>query len=460
MTGLQVVILAAGQGKRMNSDLPKVLHPLGGKSLLTHVVDTALKLNPEETPIVIYGHQGELLRHRLADLNVTWVEQKEQLGTGHALKEALPHFSSHDRVLVLYGDVPLISFETLQKFISSTPLPALGIITAKWGNPAGFGRVVRDQDNQVTHIVEEKDASESEKNISEINSGIYLISVSDLKKWLPKLTNSNQQKEYYLPQIVEFAVAEKKTIAAFLCPTLEETLGVNDKAQLATLERCYQHKQATKLLNQGVTLFDPSRLDIRGEVVVGRDVTIDINVIFEGKVVIGNQCTIGPNTILRNVILGDNVEIRANSLLDGAEVGNHAVIGPFARLRPGTTVSSHAHVGNFVEVKNSLIGEYTKVNHLSYIGDSEIGKKVNIGAGTITCNYDGINKNKTIIGDEAFIGSNSSLVAPIKIGAGATIGAGSTITKDAPANQLTVCRTLQRTIETWQRPKAKNKETE
>ena len=453
--GLSIVILAAGQGKRMNSDLPKVLHKLAGKALLDHVTTTALKLDPSQPPIVIHGHQGDVLRHQLAFLNVTWIEQTKQLGTGHALQQALPQIPSGDRVLVLYGDVPLISVETLKQFILSTPANALGIITASLPNPTGYGRIIRNDGNKIINIIEEKDANEKERQIQEINSGIYLIPAAHLQKWLPQLRNDNAQQEYYLTSIVHFAVKENIEISSIKPKAHEEIFGINDRLQLSALERVYQRQIAERLMLQGVTICDPNRLDIRGEVIIGKDVTIDINVILEGRVVIGNQCTIGPHTILRNAILGDHVEIRANSIIDGSEIANDCIIGPFARLRPGTELAASVHVGNFVEIKNGIIGEHTKINHLSYIGDSHIGKRVNIGAGTITCNYDGVNKHHTHIGDEAFIGSNSQLVAPIKIGEGATIGAGSTITRDAPANQLTLCRATQRTIASWQRPPKK-----
>lgn len=452
MSELDIVILAAGLGKRMYSDTPKVLHTLADKSLLTHVVETSFTLHPIQRPIVICGHLADLLRHRLAYLDVTWIEQDQQLGTAHALQQALPALSDDHRVLVLYGDVPLISTQTLKKFIAATPTNALGIITAHLSNPTGYGRIIRDANNKVTKIIEEKDATDQQRAIQEINSGIYLIPANCLSRWLPKINNHNTQKEYYLTDILSLATADNIEIVTSHPHSYEEILGVNDRLQLSQLERTYQRWQAEKFLRQGVTLRDPNRFDLRGEAHIGKDVTIDVNVILEGKVTIGNHCVIGPNTILRNVKLADHVEVRANSLIDGAEIDTHCVIGPFARIRPGTEIASFAHIGNFVEVKNSLIDAYTKINHLSYIGDSEIGKRVNIGAGTITCNYDGVNKHKTIIADEVFIGSNSQLVAPVTIGEKATIGAGSTITRDAPANQLTVARAKQLTIKNWQRP--------
>ena len=385
-----------------------------------------------------------------------WIEQKEQLGTGHALLQALPAINADDRVLVLYGDVPLISEEILKTLISTTPTNAIGMLTAQLANPTGYGRIKRDKQHNIVGIVEEKDATEKEKAITEINSGIYFVPANYLKKWLPELNNQNAQKEYYLTDIIACADKENIKVHAVSPRYTEEILGVNDRIQLAQLERFYQWQQAEKLMRQGVTLYDPMRLDVRGEVQVGRDVTIDVNVILEGRVVIGDECIIGPNVMLCNTELGARVEVRANSVIDGAEIATGCIIGPFARIRPGTVLATNTHVGNFVEIKNSIVGESSKINHLSYVGDSEVGKRVNIGAGTITCNYDGVNKHKTIIGDEAFIGSNTQLVAPVRIGEGATIGAGSTITEDAPAKQLTVARTRQQTIKDWQRPVKKN----
>lgn len=453
---LSIVILAAGQGKRMYSQTPKVLHPLGGKPLLKHVVHTAEKLKPTQPPIVVYGYKGNVIRQALADLNVTWVEQTEQLGTGHALQQALHKIPEEHRVLVLYGDVPLISANTLQHFINNTPAQDLGIITAHFANPHAFGRIIRDDRKHIINIIEEKDLVGDQHRINEINTGIYLFPARYLAKTLPSLENNNAQKEYYLTDLIKIAVRDKVTINSMEARSSEEVSGINDRVQLINLERFYQRQYAEKLLREGVTIRDPSRFDVRGELTIGQDVTIDINVICEGRVVIGNNCIIGPNTVLRNVVLGEGVEIKAQSILDGAEIGNGCVIGPFARIRPGTVLVANAHIGNFVEIKNSFIKEGSKVNHLSYIGDSEIGSNVNIGAGTITCNYDGVNKHKTIIGNNAFIGSHSALVAPIVIGEGAYIGTSSTITRNAPAHQLTVCRAReQRSIENWKKPTKK-----
>ncbi|MES2217610.1 MAG: bifunctional UDP-N-acetylglucosamine diphosphorylase/glucosamine-1-phosphate N-acetyltransferase GlmU [Pseudomonadota bacterium] len=454
---LTTVILAAGQGKRMHSDTPKVLHKLAGVSLLEHVINTSSQVNNHQPPFVIYGHAGEKVQDALSHLDVSWIPQAQQLGTGHALQQALPHLPDDGRVLILYGDVPLISAETLKNFIAATPPDTLGMLTTYLADPTGFGRIIRDAAGKIIKVTEEKDADSTALAIHEINSGIYLAPTQFLKQWLPTLNNQNMQQEYYLTDIIPLATQQNIAIHASHPGSYEEVLGVNDRVQLAALERYYQRRIAEKLMRQGVTLLDPLRFDVRGDLLVGADTVIDINVIIEGHVKIGKHCSIGPNTILRNTVIGDHVEIRANSVIDGVEISEHCTVGPFARLRPGTILGPRSHVGNFVEIKNSDIGEGSKVNHLSYIGDSEIGKLVNIGAGAITCNYDGINKNHTVIGDNAFIGSNASLVAPITIGENATIGAGSTITRDAPPGKLTVARALQKTITNWCRP-GKNKE--
>lgn len=455
---LSIVVLAAGQGKRMHSKLPKVLHDLAGKSLLEHVVNTTLKLESAVSPLIVYGHQGQTIRQRLNHLSVTWIEQAEQLGTGHAVLQALPKIPQENQVLILYGDVPLITLETLQSLITTTPKEAIGIITALFPNPTGLGRIIRDSTNKIQRVIEEKDASAKELLVNEINTGIYLIPSHYLRKWLPTVTNHNAQKEYYLTDIINIASQENITIHSQTPNHYQEVLGVNDRIQLSQLERFYQQTAALKLMQQGVTLYDPARFDLRGDLSVGQDVIIDVNVIIEGQVTIGNHCRIGPNTLLRNVTLQDHVEIKANSIIDGAFIAEQSVIGPFARIRPGTEIATQAQIGNFIEIKNSRIGSGTKIHHVGYIGDSEIGKQVNIGAGTITCNYDGTLKHKTVIGDHAFIGSNSELVAPVTIGEGATIGAGSTIMQDAPPNQLTVTRKEQRTIANWQKKTKKEKE--
>lgn len=456
MKATRIVILAAGQGKRMYSELPKVLHPLAGKPLLEHVLQTALSLS-SEPPLVIYGHEGERVRAALGHYPATWLAQEKQLGTGHALLQALPHLGEDEQVLALYGDVPLISPETLKRLMQETPAEAIGLITALLPNPQGYGRIVRDEQGQMTAIVEEKDADEKIRRIPEINTGIYYAPAACLKRWLPSLSQHNAQGEYYLTDIVPLALKEKLRIHTHQPTVTEEILGVNDRIQLNQLERFYQEAQAQKLMRQGVTFYDPRRFDLRGELLAAADVVIDVNVVIEGRVVLGKGCVIGPNVCLRNAQIGERVEIRANSVVDGAEVGADCIIGPFARLRPGTVLAPKAHIGNFVEIKNSFIDQDSKVNHLSYVGDAEVGKRVNIGAGTITANYNGIDKNKTWIGDDASIGSGTELIAPVTIGEAATIGAGSTITQDAPPGRLTLARTRQLTVEGWQRPEKKKK---
>lgn len=448
----QVVILAAGKGKRMYSKLPKVMHHLAGRPLLEHVIRTVLTLSTRKPPIVVYGHGGQILQEKLSQYPVTWVEQPEQLGTAHAVLQALSNIDDNDKVLILYGDVPLISATTLKKLIVTTSPNEMSMLTIQLTDPGGYGRIKRNHENKIISIIEEKDANPDELEIKEVNPGIYFVLAKHLKKWIPNIKNNNNSGEYYLTDIIRMAAQENIIIHEIQPKCLEEVLGVNERGQLAHLERFYQLQTAKKLMQQGVTLSDPNRLDIRGDIQIGKDVTIDVNVIMEGNVIIGNECIIGPNTILRNVNISDKVEIRANSIIDGADIASDCVIGPFSRIRPGTKLAQKVHLGNFVEVKMSQVGEETKINHLTYIGDSEIGKKVNIGAGTITCNYDGVNKHKTIIGDNAFIGSCTQLIAPVMIGKGATIGAGSTITRDAPPNQLTLARVEQRSIETWQRP--------
>lgn len=449
---IQIVILAAGCGKRMCSNLPKMLHHLAGKPLLEHIIQTALTITPHLSPIVVYGHQGEKLKSALAHYPVIWIEQKEQLGTGHALLQVLPALEDIEQVLVLAGDVPLISVSTLQSLIKATPKNSIGMITAHLSHPFGYGRIKRDAKNEVIQIIEEKDATAAEQAMTEINAGIYIIPEIFLKKWLPMITNHNAQKEYYLTDIVAEAVRDHISLVTVEPAQYQEILGVNDRVQLAHLERFYQWQQAEKWMRAGVTILDPARFDVRGDIQIGRDVTIDINVILEGRVVIGDHCTIGPNTILRNVVLSPGVEIKANCILDGAEIGNESLIGPFARLRPGTILASNVHIGNFVEIKNSDIGQASKVNHLSYVGDSDVGRHVNLGAGTITCNYDGVNKHRTIIGDGAHIGSDTQLVAPVTVGEGAMIGAGSTLTKNAPPHQLTLTHRLEQRSCPYQPP--------
>ncbi len=449
---LSIIILAAGLGKRMNSDLPKVLHCLADKPLLQHVIDTALTLEPE-TIQVVYGHGGEQVRNTLADLSVQWVEQKQQLGTGHAVAQAIPNIANDNMVLVLYGDVPLINSTTLQTLYSQKN--GLNILTAKLDNPTGYGRIVRNDKNQVTSIVEEKDANDKIKSIQEINTGILATQANNLRNWLTKLDNNNSQGEYYLTDIVAMAVVDEQPIHTNTVNDNQEIMGVNNRLQLVELERYYQLQQANNLMLAGVTIRDPNRLDIRGKIQVGYDINIDINVILAGKVSLGNRVRIGSNTIIRNAEIADDVEILSNCVIEDVVIGAGCKIGPFARLRPETKLAEQVHIGNFVEIKKSKIANGSKINHLSYIGDSEIGKNVNVGAGTITCNYDGAKKHKTIIKDEVFIGSDTQLIAPITVETGATIGAGSTITKDVVADSLTLSRTEQKSIIGWQRPKKK-----
>lgn len=449
---LQVVILAAGQSKRMQSDVPKVLHPLAGRPLLDHVLEKAVKIS-KHPPIVVYGYQGNLLKNHFSTADIQWVEQKDQLGTAHALMQAMPAVVSK-QLLVLYADVPLISDLTLKFLLDKTQLDAVGLVTAHLDDPSGYGRIKRNQADEVIAIIEEKDALLEERAIREINSGIYVFPTAFLRETLPQLANHNQQNEFYLTDVFNFAAKKKLAVQTIQPYVREEIYGVNDRVQLARLERIYMRRKAETFMQAGVSICDPERIEFRGEVSIGRDVSIDINVILAGKVQIGNHCVIGPNVELRDVIVGDHVEVKANSLLEACEIGTHAIIGPFARIRPGTKLADHVHVGNFVEIKNSQVGAQTKINHLSYIGDSLVGRAVNIGAGTITCNYDGANKHQTIIEDDVFIGSDTQLVAPVIIGKGATIGAGSTITKEAPPHALTLTQNLkQRSNTNWKRPK-------
>lgn len=447
---LDIVILAAGQGTRMRSALPKVLHPVAGKSMLGHVIDTARLLKPQGIHVVI-GHGAELVRERLAADDLNFVLQSEQLGTGHAVAQALPALSA-ERVLILYGDVPLIEVETLQRLLQQVSEQQLGLLTVNLNDPTGYGRIVRDEQGVVKAIVEHKDASTEQRLISEGNTGILAVPGKKLGDWLGRLSNSNAQGEYYLTDVIAMAVADGLVVATEQAADEMEVLGANDRIQLSQLERHYQYRAARRLMVQGVTLIDPARFDLRGEATVGRDVSIDINVILEGQVVIEDGVQIGPNCVIKNSILRKGAIVKANSHLEGAEVGEGADCGPFARLRPGSVLGAKAHVGNFVELKNAKLGEGAKAGHLSYLGDAEIGARTNIGAGTITCNYDGANKFKTVLGEDVFIGSNSALVAPVTLGDRATTGAGSVITVDVPDNTLAVGRAKQRNIEGWKRP--------
>ena len=452
MSTLNIVILAAGKGTRMYSDKPKVLHMIAGKGMLQHVIDTASSLHPAKT-IVVYGHGGELVPQSLSYSTATFVLQEPQLGTGHAVKQALPQLDNDGVCLVLYGDVPLIQLETLQKILTNEN--ALTLLTQNLHNPKGYGRIVRDEAGKVCSIIEEKDATPEQREITEINTGILAAPSKLLRGWLENLNNNNAQGEYYLTDIVAMAVAQGVKIETTQ-PVYEwEVMGINNKLQQADLERFWQTELANRLLLQGVTLADPARLDIRGELKCERDVEIDVGCIFEGTVSLGKNVKVGAYSIIKNTRVEANTQIAPYSHIDNAELGENCHIGPYARIRPGSKLQNDVHIGNFVEIKNSEIANHSKANHLSYIGDASIGSRVNIGAGTITCNYDGANKFRTVIEDDAFIGSDTQLVAPVTVGRGSTIGAGSTITKDTPANELTLSRTKQFTIKGWQRPTKK-----
>ena len=456
MSKLNIVILAAGAGKRMRSSLPKVLHCLGGRSLLEHVLDTARLLSPDKICIVI-GHGGDLIKQSIVGDDLIWVTQSQQLGTGHAAMQALPFLSQDGTTLILYGDVPLIRLQTLQSLIAQTQPKRCALLTAMMHDPSGYGRIVRDSGHAVQAIVEQKDATAEQQLIREINTGIMAIPTEYLHSWLSKLENNNAQQEYYLTDIVAMAVKQGIPVASSQVSQFSEVMGVNSKSQLAELERIYQKQNAEKLLDQGVQLADPMRIDIRGQLTCGVDVEIDVNCIFEGNVRLGDGVKINAHCILKHVSVAAGTVVLPYSLIEAAEIGEHCRIGPYARIRPGTRLESKVHVGNFVEVKNSCIAAGSKANHLSYIGDSIVGANVNVGAGTITCNYDGVNKHQTIIEDDVFIGSDTQLVAPVKISKGSVIGAGSTITKTTPENQLTLSRSKQISIASWKRPQKTNK---
>ncbi len=448
---LSIIILAAGQGTRMRSALPKVLHPLGGRPLLAHVLETAARLQAADVHVVV-GHGADLVRTAFPDSSIGWVDQTEQLGTGHAVAQAMPQISDDRVVLVMYGDVPLIRSATLEPLCAIAASGFVGLLTAELDEPRGYGRILHNLDGSISRVVEEKDATTAERAIREVNTGFVAAPAAALRRWVNALDNRNAQGEYYLTDIIACAVNDGIGVRGVTATDVSEVLGINDRRQLAWQERCLQQRLAEECMQAGVTLVDPARFDIRGKLTSGHDVVIDINTILEGEVNLGNRVSIGPNVVLRNVTAGDDVTILANSVLEDAVIGNGARIGPFARIRPGSVLADGTHVGNFVEIKKSEIGSGSKVNHLSYIGDTLIGSHVNIGAGTITCNYDGANKHRTVIGDNAFIGSDTQLVAPVTVGAGATIGAGSTITRDAPAGELTLSRAEQKTCKGWQRP--------
>lgn len=453
MNKLSVVILAAGKGTRMYSDLPKVLHKVAGKPMVKHVIDTAKQLSADQIHL-IYGHGADLLKERLANEPVNWVFQAEQLGTGHAMQQAAPFFKDDENIVMLYGDAPLITKETLEKLIAAKPENGIALLTVKLDNPTGYGRIIREN-GSVVAIVEQKDANPEQLKITEVNTGVMVSDGASFKKWLARLDNNNAQGEYYMTDVIGLANQDGFQVAAVTAEDIMEVEGANNRLQLNALERYYQRKQAKALLLAGVSLADPERFDLRGELVHGKDCEIDINVIIEGKVTLGNNVRIGAGAVLKNVTLHDNVEIKPYSVLEDSVIGEAADVGPFARLRPGAELAAKAHVGNFVEIKKAVIGEGSKVGHLTYIGDAEVGANVNVGAGVITCNYDGANKFKTIIGDDVFVGSDSQLVAPVTIEKGATIGAGSTITKNVAENELVITRVPQRHIQGWQRPTKK-----
>lgn len=451
---LTVVVLAAGAGTRMHSAIPKVLHPIGGKPMLGHVLDAAFALQPTQM-VVVYGHGGELVRQSMSDRRVVWVEQMERLGTGHAVAQAMPHIPDENVVVVLYGDVPLIDPNTLRQLVAGAQRGELAVLTTHLNQPAGYGRMVRDAQGKLMRIVEEKDASVDQKRINEVNTGFLAAPGKLLCAWLSRIDSRNAQHEFYLTDVIGLAYDAGCAISTLQPGSEDEVLGVNNRVQLADLERRYQRRQAERLMLAGVTLLDPTRLDIRGQVEAGTDVVIDANVILEGQVKIGNRVRIGANVILRNSRIADDVEIFPNSIIEESTVGAQSRIGPFARLRPETILADHVHVGNFVEIKKSDIGARTKMNHLSYIGDSTIGVDVNVGAGTITCNYDGANKHRTVIGDRVFVGSDTQLVAPVTVHNDATIGAGTTVTKDVPEGVLCISRVTQQVRTGWRRPKKK-----
>ena len=449
---MNIVILAAGLGKRMQSDTPKVLHRLAGRPLISHVIDTAKGLSPKVI-CVVHGHGGEAVREAVGENGAIWIRQDPQLGTGHAVMQSVPHLDERWPTLVLYGDVPLIRSGTLKRLIE-TAGKGLGLLTATLDDPAGYGRIVRNG-KRIVRIVEEKDASPRQRTLREINTGILAAPTGKLKAWLAKLENNNAQKEYYLTDIVALATRERVPVMATRADAAWETLGVNSRGQLAELERIYQRNLVHALMEQGVTLADPARCDVRGVLSCGRDVSIDVNCVFEGEVRLGDGVSIGANCVLKGVKIAPGTSIEPFCHIEEADIGANCRIGPYARIRPGTRLASDVHLGNFVEVKASSVGEGSKANHLAYIGDSEIGKNVNVGAGTITCNYDGANKHRTIIEDDVSIGSDTQLVAPVRVGKGATLGAGTTLTKDAPPGELTLSRVKQTTVPGWTRPKKK-----
>ncbi|MEM6998203.1 MAG: bifunctional UDP-N-acetylglucosamine diphosphorylase/glucosamine-1-phosphate N-acetyltransferase GlmU [Pseudomonadota bacterium] len=451
---LSIIILAAGQGTRMYSDKPKVLHTLAGRPLLTHVYQTASSLSHREIHVV-YGHGGDLVPDALKHYEVSWVKQEEQLGTGHAVQQVLPDLTDLDNILILYGDVPLITNESLNILIEAASKSGFSLLTTFIDNPRGYGRIIRDKKDNITAIIEEKDATDKQRKICEINTGLMVVNGKNLKKWVNALKNENKQNEFYLTDIVELAVKDGVNVTPVIAESAIEVQGINTRAQLADAERYYQLLQAHHLMNNGVGLRDPSRFDLRGELEIGRDNEIDINVVIEGRVKLGNGVSVGANCYLKDTIIADGVEIQPNTMIDNAVIGKNCRIGPFARIRPDTTLDENVHIGNFVELKKTDIGKGSKVNHLTYLGDSHVGIETNIGAGTITCNYDGANKHQTIIGDNVFVGSDVQLIAPVRVNNGATIAAGTTVTKDIAEDELAICRADQKAIPKWKRPTKK-----
>lgn len=448
---LSIIILAAGQGTRMRSDLPKILHPLGGRPLLAHVLDTARRFDDAALHVVV-GHGAEQVRAAFPDPAIHWFTQQQQLGTGHAVAQVLPAIPDEHAVLVMYGDVPLIRKETLGALQVIALNNEVGLLTAELDDPTGYGRILYAADGSITGSVEEQDATNEQRRIQEVNTGFVAAPAGSLRNWVESLDNNNAQGEFYLTDIIARAVTDGIIVRGVTTKDRNEVLGVNTRAQLATLERCYQLRQAMACMDDGVTLIDPARFDLRGRLAAGQDVVIDVNAVLEGNISLGNRVTIGPNVVMRDTSIADDVTILPNCVIEEADIGAGTRIGPFARIRPGTRLAQSTHIGNFVEIKNSEIGNGSKVNHLSYIGDTGIGRDVNVGAGTITCNYDGANKHRTVIGDGVFIGSDTQLIAPVTVADGATIGAGSTITRNAPAGELTLSRAPQETRKGWQRP--------
>lgn len=452
---VSIVILAAGQGTRMYSDKPKVLHHLAGKPLLEHVYHTAMDIPHREIHIV-YGHGGERVPEEMQHLQANWVEQKEQLGTAHAVEQALSAIPDVDEVLILYGDVPLITDQSLQALIASASESGFALMTAYLEDPRGYGRIIRDDIDNVLAIVEDKDADEEQRRICEINTGLMVVKADLLKRWIAAIENNNKQREYYLTDIVALAIKDGVYVNSILAEASIEIQGINNRVQLSEAERYYQLVQAHHLMQHGVGLMDPSRFDLRGDLEVGRDIVFDINVIFEGRVKLGNNISIGANCYIKDCIIGDDTVVLPNTMIDNAVIGKSCRVGPFARIRPDSTLSDQVHIGNFVEIKKTEVGTGSKINHLSYVGDSHVGQNTNIGAGVITCNYDGANKHQTIIGDNVFVGSDAQLIAPVTISSGATIAAGTTISKNVAENALAITRPEQREIKKWKRPTKKS----